>query len=66
MKLIDYEGLRERGIRYSKPHLWRMWTAGQFPRPLKLTPCKNAWTVGEIDAWIEARVAARDGRGEAA
>jgi hypothetical protein len=29
-KLLDYAALQERGIRYSKAHLWRLWTAGKF------------------------------------
>jgi hypothetical protein len=35
-KLLDYIALQDRAIRYSKPHLWRLWTAGKFPEPVKL------------------------------
>lgn len=60
MNLLDYKALRERGIRYSPAHLWRLWNAGQFPRPMKLSRSRNAWLESEIDAWIKARVAERD------
>jgi prophage regulatory protein len=58
-KLLDYADLRARGIKYSKPHLWRLWTTGQFPRPIKLSPARNAWTEQDIDSWVESRVAER-------
>ena len=57
MKLLDYIALQERGIRYSKPHLWRLWTTGKFPKPVKLSPSRNAWLESDIDAWIQSRVA---------
>jgi predicted DNA-binding transcriptional regulator AlpA len=58
MNFLDYNALAARGIRYSKPHLWRMWNAGQFPRPLKLSKSRNVWLESEIDEWIERRIAA--------
>ena len=60
MKLLEYRDLRERGIRYSRPHLWRLWNAGRFPKPIKMSSSRNAWLESEIDGWIEARLAARD------
>ena len=61
MKLLDKEGLREKGIKYSDVQRWRLTRAGLFPRPIKLGPGRNAWIEAEIDAWIESRIAARDG-----
>jgi prophage regulatory protein len=60
MDLLDYADLQKRGVKYSKAQLWRLWTAGRFPRPVKLSAVKNAWRADEIDAWIEARIAERD------
>jgi prophage regulatory protein len=48
-RLIDYEGLQERGIRYSKPHLWRLSNSGKFPKPVKVSLSRNAWVESEID-----------------
>jgi prophage regulatory protein len=59
-KLLDYAALQDRGIRYSKPHLWRLWTDGKFPKPVKLSSSRNAWPESDIDAWIETRVAERN------
>jgi prophage regulatory protein len=62
MKLFDYTALQERGIRYSKPHLWRLWTAGKFPKPIKLSASRNVWSEAEIDSWIEATIVRRDSK----
>jgi predicted DNA-binding transcriptional regulator AlpA len=59
-RLVDYEGLQKRGIRYSRPHLWRLWTTGKFPKPIKLSASRNAWLEADIDAWIKARISERD------
>jgi prophage regulatory protein len=58
-KLLDYAALQERGIRYSKAHLWRLWTAGKFPRPVKLSASRNVWLESDVDAWIKSRLAER-------
>jgi len=59
-QLLDYADLRARGIRYAKPHLWRLWTKGKFPRPVKLSASRNVWRADEIQEWIEQRINARD------
>ena len=61
-RLLDNAALRDRGIRYSKPHLWRLWTAGKFPRPIKLSASRNVWSEAEIDSWIEATIVRRDSK----
>jgi len=60
MTLLDYADLRERGVKYSKCQLWRLWNAGKFPKPVKLSAVRNAWRADEIDAWIDQRIAERD------
>ena len=59
-RLLDYEDLAARGIKYSRPHLWRLWTTGRFPRPVKLSSSRNAWLASDVEAWIEAKVTERD------
>ena len=60
MKLPDYAALHERGICHSRTHLWRHWTLGKFPKPVKLRACRNARLGTDTDAWIESRVAERN------
>jgi len=43
------------GINYNRNHLRRMWTKGEFPRPLKLSARKLAWPENEITAWLASR-----------
>ena len=63
MKLLDHQGLRERGIPYDRSHLWRLCKKGEFPKPVPLGANRIAWLESEIEAWIKKRVAARDSRG---
>lgn len=61
MKLLSMDELKpEKGISYSRPHLFRLIKAGKFPVPLKLGENRNAFVEAEIDAWLEARLAERD------
>jgi prophage regulatory protein len=60
MRLLDREGLKEKGIRYSPTQLWRLMAAGKFPRRLTIGGGKNCWVEQEIDDFIAARIAERD------
>jgi prophage regulatory protein len=60
MKLLDHAALQERGVPYGKVQLWRLEKAGKFPKRVPISPSRVAWVEQEIDAWIKARVAARD------
>lgn len=44
----------------SRSAVYDLMAAGHFPRPVKIGGRLNAWPVTEIDAWIEARIAARE------
>lgn len=48
-----------------KSQLYALEAAGHFPRRLKLSERSSAWVASEVDAWIAARIAARDERGAA-
>ncbi|MET0537759.1 MAG: AlpA family phage regulatory protein [Xanthobacteraceae bacterium] len=60
MRLLDYADLCDRGIKYSRCQLWRLWKEGRFPRPVKLSVNRNAWAEADVDEWISARIAERD------
>jgi prophage regulatory protein len=60
MRLLDYDGLRSKGIKWSKPHLWRKERAGEFPKRVPLGVRSHGWDEQEIDGWIAARKAARE------
>ncbi len=59
MKALTYEDLPAKGIRVSKPQLWRWIKAGAFPVPFKIGHT-NAWLESEIDRYLTDQVAKRD------
>ena len=62
MRILSFEDLRsEKGIPYSKVHLWRLERDGKFPKRVPLGQSRHGWLDSEIDEWITARMAERDG-----
>jgi prophage regulatory protein len=63
MRILSFEELRsEKGIPYSKVHLWRLERDGKFPKLVPLGESRHGWLVSEIDEWIVSRMAERNGR----
>lgn len=46
-------------LRISKPTLWRLRRAGNFPEPTIVTERILGWRRSEVDAWIAARAQSR-------
>jgi prophage regulatory protein len=44
----------------SRSTIYRLASAGQFPRPIRLGPRAVGWAVNEINCWLEERAANRD------
>jgi prophage regulatory protein len=64
MKLIPMIELDEKGITYSRAHLYRLIRAKKFPVPVRLGDNRIAFVESEVDAWLEAKVAERDSKQE--
>lgn len=45
----------------SRPTLYRMISAGKFPKPVRIGERSSGWINREIDAWVEGRVTDRGG-----
>jgi hypothetical protein len=60
VRLLGWDDLKDRGIKASKPTLYRQIKEGRFPRPCYpgKSPC---WLELEIDAHILGLIAKRDG-----
>jgi prophage regulatory protein len=58
-RLLSYDDLKARGVPFSRMHLRRLEAAGSFPRHLKIGAARIAWLADEVDAFIEAKAAAR-------
>jgi prophage regulatory protein len=64
-RLLDRDGLSQKGIKYSRGHLHRLIAAGLFPKPLKIGKNRNCWLESEVDDFIEKKVAERDANNDA-
>ena len=62
-RLLTMSQLRpEKGVPYSRPHLYRLIDDGRFPAPIRLSDNRIAFLESEINSWIEARIAERDSK----
>ncbi len=61
MKLIAFPALSDKGISFSRMHIYRLMKSGDFPKSVPVGKNRVAWLESELDAWIESRVAQRDG-----
>jgi len=59
-RLLPYESLSNKGVPYSKQHLRRLEEAGEFPRRVPVGAGRYGYVEDEVDAWLDARIAARD------
>ena len=61
-RLITYDDLATRGIRYSKVTLWRWEKQGKFPQRVPIGAARYGYVESEIDAYVDAKIAARDAK----
>ena len=60
MRVLGDEGLRAKGISFSRMHRYRLIKAGKFPKPIKIGGNTNVWVEAEIDQYLKACIALRD------
>ena len=58
VRLITLDEVRSR-VPYSKVHLYRLMSSGDFPKQVKIGPARVAWVEQEIDDWIAERLRRR-------
>jgi predicted DNA-binding transcriptional regulator AlpA len=62
VRLLGWDDLRAKGIKDSKPTIYRKIKAGRFPRPIY--PGKSpAWVESEVDSHLLSLIAQRDSGG---
>ena len=59
-RMLDYAGLRAKGVPFHPNYLRHLWEHGQFPKPVRLSARKLAWLESDVDAWIEERIRLAD------
>jgi predicted DNA-binding transcriptional regulator AlpA len=52
-RLLAFEDLPLKGIRFSRHYLRRLWESDRFPKPIKISERRLAWSEASIDKWIE-------------
>ncbi len=62
MRFLRHDDLKEKGVNYTRPHIWRLVRAGRFPAPVKGLGVENCWAEDQIDKYIADRVAAAGAR----
>ena len=60
MKLLSITELEEKGIPYSRAHIYRLIHAKKFPEPVRLGENRIAFVESEINDWLTSKVAKRD------
>jgi prophage regulatory protein len=59
-RLLSHEDLVAKGVPYSRVTLWRLEKQGKFPKRVPISPARFCYVESEIDAYVEALIAARD------
>lgn len=42
-------------VSYSATSIWRRYSEGTFPKPVRLGPAAVAWRLSEVEAWMNSR-----------
>lgn len=58
MDMIHFDEV-SRMTRLSKRQLRRLWTSGDFPEPVRISPRRLAWPAAALEAWFQDRAAER-------
>lgn len=60
-KMLRLPGLEEYSG-FSRSAIYRAMEEDGFPRPVKIGRRAVAWVTSEVEAWLDAKIAARGGR----
>lgn len=61
LRIIRWPDVSQRIGYKSKAHIERLEKAGKFPKSVKLGARAKGWVLSEVNDWITARIADRDG-----
>lgn len=60
MRVLSIEELGQKGIRFSRAHIYRLIRNDKFPKPIRLGEQRVAFVEDEIDAWLKDKMKERD------
>ncbi len=55
--LLPFKSLADKGIPFTRTHVWRLIKAGKFPAAVKVGERRLAWVENEVDAYLAERIA---------
>jgi prophage regulatory protein len=62
----EFKILRQRDVKAMTglplSSMYAMIANGKFPKPIPLAPRSVGWLYSEVEAWVRARIAARDSK----
>jgi prophage regulatory protein len=58
-RFLSFAAVRDR-VGKSRSQIWRDERDGKFPKRVQLGPGRVAWVESEVEAWAQARLAARE------
>jgi hypothetical protein len=56
-RILAPRDLPAKGIHFHPNYLRKLWTKGQFPKPVKISEHRIAWDEAVIDQWIDDKLA---------
>ena len=59
-EVVNWKAIKALGIPYSRAHIWRLMSCGDFPQAFKLGKHRNSppvWWLREIIEWLELKAA---------
>jgi hypothetical protein len=64
MRYLQHADLRQKGIRYGKPHIWKLRQLPEgdprkFPDPIRGLGPGDTWTEPQIDEYVERQIERR-------
>jgi prophage regulatory protein len=65
IRVLSINQLADKGVRFSRAHIYRLIKQGSFPRPIRLGAQRIGFIEFEIDAWIQSKISNRDGGADA-
>jgi prophage regulatory protein len=65
IRILDYEDLKSKGIRFSRQWIDKLIAKGLFPRKVYIGEATVGFVEHEVDAYLESKIAERDGEAAA-
>jgi prophage regulatory protein len=59
-RILSYDDLKSKGIRFSRQWILSLSQRGKFPKAIRLGEASTGFIESEVDEWIDALIKERD------